>query len=225
MSQLSLEQIAAQLQSPHVQERVLAMVELQKETVSAQAALPLIKQALLDRNVQIRGMAAFSLGIKPTPENLPILVQILAADPDHNMRAMAAGALGYLEEKEALQPLRHAFYEDTHWLVQFSAAVALGNLKAAEAQAVLLEALTSPTLLLQEAAIMALGEIGAVEAIDRLLPFVQSKDWMSRKHLAEALGNLPSDRSQTALSVLAQDINPQVAEAARLAAQRLAELD
>jgi len=223
-NQLNLKQIAAQLQSRDVKERVLAMIELQKETLPAAIALPLIKQALTDGNVQIRGMAVFSLGIKPTPENLSLLVQVLAADPDHNMRAIAAGALGYLADQRALEPLRHAFYEDTHWLVQFSAAVALGNLKNPQAQTVLLEALNSPNGLVQEAAIIALGEIGAVETIDHLLPFVNAADWLMRKHLAEALGNLPSQRSQMALTTLAQDANVQVAEAANLSLQRLAEL-
>lgn len=224
MSQPNLEHIAAQLRSADVKERVLAMIELQKETVPALMALPLIKHALTDDNVQIRGMAAFSLGIKPTPENLPLLVQILEADADHNMRAIAAGALGYLTDRRALEPLRHAFYEDTHWLVQFSAAIALGNLQDSQAQTVLLEALDSSNPLLQEAAIMALGEIGAIDALDRLLPFVYADDWLIRKHLADALGNLPSQQSQTALKTLANDANLQVAEAANVSLNRLAEL-
>lgn len=224
MSHPDLTQIAAQLQSATVRERVLAMIELQKETVSAQAALPLLKQALLDDNVQIRGMAAFTLGIKRTPENLAILVQILATDADPNMRAMAAGALGYLEDGRSLSPLRRAFYEDESWLVQFSAAIALGNLKDSQAIAILLEALDRPEPLLQEAAIMALGEIGAVETVDRLLPFANAEDWMLRKRLAEALGNLPVLHSQTTLHRLRHDPNPQVSEAATIALEQLAKL-
>jgi HEAT repeat protein len=220
---LNLEQIAAHLNSSSPKDRVLALIELQKEAMPAQAAYPLIKQALTDENVQIRGMAVFSLGIKHTPENLPILAQILESDPDYNVRAMAAGALGYLADKRALEPLRHAFYEDTNWLVHFSAAIALGNLKDSQAQAVLLEALDSKHTLMQEAAIMALGEIRAVEAIDQLLPFVNSSDWMLRQRLAEALGNLRDRKGQTALEILQQDCNPQVAESARLALNRLAE--
>jgi HEAT repeat protein len=218
---LLVEQLAAQLQSPNVKDRVLAMIEVQKETLPAQAALPLIKQALTDKNIQVRGMAAFTLGIKPTPENLSLLVQILVADSDPNMRAMAAGALGYLEDPQALEPLRHAFYEDTEWLVQFSAAVALGNLKNPEAQTVLLTALANPNLLLQEAAIMALGEIGAVSAIPALLPFIDAEDWLIRKRVAEALGNLPSDRSLVTLTTLSQDPHPEVAAAAQRSLQHL----
>ncbi len=224
MSQPSLEQLAAQLQSPIVKDRVLAMIELQKERIPALAALPLMKQALADDNIQIRGMAVFSLGIKPTPANLSLLVRVLEGDDDSNMRAIAAGALGYLEDQRAFEPLRHAFYEDSHWLVQFSAAVALGNLKDLQATAVLLEALDNPHILLQEAAIAALGEIGAVEVIPSLLRFVEAEDWLLRKRLAESLGNLPDTRSQSALKFLQGDSNPLVAEAARLSLRRLVEL-
>ncbi|MEO0490345.1 MAG: HEAT repeat domain-containing protein, partial [Cyanobacteria bacterium J06659_2] len=149
----SLDQIATQLASPSSRDRVLAMIELQKDTVSAEAASPLIQKALRDEAVQVRGMATFYLGIKPTPRSLNQLVQILTDDPDYNVRSMAAGALGYLEDKQALEALRHAFYEDTSWLVQFSAAIALGNLQVPQAKAVLLDALESETVLLQEAAI------------------------------------------------------------------------
>lgn len=208
------EALAQQLEQGNVRDRVLAMLAVQQENVPAELALPLIKRGLQDPNVQVRGIAAFSLGLKRGEENLGLLQQILEADADPNMRAMAAGALGYLEDKRALDCLRHAFYEDTQWLVQFSAAVALGNLKQPEALSVLLEALSSAETLLQEAAIMALGEIGAMEALEPLLPFVESADWMLRKRLAEALGNLPDPRSEAALRQLCLDENPQVVEAA-----------
>lgn len=224
MNPPNLEQIAAQLNSSNVSDRIFAMIELQKATIPVQDAYPLIKQAINDENVQIRGMAAFTLGIKKTPENLTILVNILASDPDYNVRAMAAGALGYLEDQQALAPLSHAFYEDTSWLVQFSAAVALGNLKDVQAEAVLLEALDSHNSLLQEAAIMALGEIGDINVIDRLLMFVDADDWILRKRLAEALGNLPIAQSQAALEFLQQDSHPLVAEAAMRSLPKLAKL-
>ena len=220
MSQLSLEQIAAQLDSPDTKTRVLALIELQKDTCPADDAYPLLIQAIDDPNVQVRGIAVFALGIKQTPENRSVLTKILESDPDYNVRAMAAGALGYLEDKRAFQSLRHAFYEDTDWLVQFSAAVALGNLKEPQAHEVLLEALDNPNTLIQEAAIMALGEIGAVHAVERLLKFAGSSDWLIRQRLAEALGNLPSKQSQSALKFLSNDPHPHVKQAANLALQR-----
>jgi HEAT repeat protein len=226
--QLSPKQLAyqlhQQLQSLSVRERVLAILELQKSTLPVELALPLIEEALADPNPQIRGMAVFTLGIKPTTASLPLLTDILVTDPDYNIRAMAAGALGYLGDPQALEPLRHAFYEDTQWLVQFSAAVALGNLQAPEAEAVLLTALASQQTLLQEAAIMALGEIRAVAALNQLLPFAVSNDWLLRKRLAEALANLPDPRSESMLKTLCSDSSPQVAKAAQFALQQLAEL-
>ncbi|MEM8808338.1 MAG: HEAT repeat domain-containing protein [Cyanobacteria bacterium P01_G01_bin.38] len=222
MTPPSLDQLAAQLSSDSTKDRVLAMVELQKGTIPAEAAFPLIKQAIDDSNVQVRGMAVFSLGIQQTAENFALLSRILETDDDYNVRAMAAGALGYLEDKRALEPLRRAFYEDTSWLVQFSAAIALGNIKDIQAKAVLLEALNSNQGLLQQGAVMALGEIGAVDTVDRLLTFADADDWLLRQRLAESLGKLPCAQSRSALKFLAKDAHPQVAEAARLALTNLA---
>jgi HEAT repeat protein len=162
-------------------------------------------------------MAAFALGIKPGPDSLALLVQTLTTDPDYNVRAMAAGALGYLGDRQALPALSHAFFEESNWLVKFSAVVALGDLQDPQAMGVLLTALESDQSLVQEAAIMAIGAMGAVEQVERLLRFVGSEDWMIRKRVAEALGNLPSPQSQSALRYLSQDTNPQVAAAAALA--------
>lgn len=216
-------ELSVQLRSSNLKTRILAMLELQKEAVPASAAYPLLQQALHDEAEQVRGMAAFALGIKPVPQSLPQLVHTLASDPDYNVRAMAAGALGYLGDRQALASLSRAFWEDTHWLVQFSAAVALGNLKDPQAIALLLQALDSEQTLLQEAAIMALGEIGAAEHVEPLLSFVAAEDWMIRKRVAEALGNMPGSQSRSALQYLSQDPNIQVAEAAKLALTHLTE--
>ncbi|NEP15715.1 MAG: HEAT repeat domain-containing protein [Leptolyngbya sp. SIO4C1] len=216
-------ELSAQLSSSSLKDRVLALVELQKETLPAEVAFPLIKQAIADENVQVRGMAVFALGIKQTPENFAILTQILETDADYNIRAMAAGALGYLEDARALTPLQRAFYEDTSWLVQFSAAIALGNIKAPQAEAVLLKALHSEQTLLQQGAVMALGEIGAVDAVEQMVALVDADDWLLRQRLAEALGKLPCDKSQSALRYLRRDAHPQVAEAATLALANLSQ--
>jgi HEAT repeat protein len=133
----------------------------------------------------------------------------------------AAGALGYLEDPRAFEPLRRAFYEDTNWLVRFSAAVSLGNLKDLRAHDVLLQALDSEEVVIQQAAIAALGEIKDLAAIDQILRFAQAEDWLVRQRLAEALGQLPSPKSESALKYLAKDAHPQVAEAARISLQRL----
>jgi HEAT repeat protein len=124
---MTLEEISAKLDSLKVADRMVALAHLRD--VAPEDAMPLIKKVLDDENLQVRAMAAFALGLKPTDESYPILVQRLETEPDYSVRANVAGALGYLEDERAFQPLVRAFYEDTQWLVRFSAAVALGNLK------------------------------------------------------------------------------------------------
>jgi HEAT repeat protein len=219
MSQLTLEQISTQLESPDLKDRMLALAALRD--VDAVDAVPLIKKVLNDSNLQLRSMAVFALGIKPTEECYPILVRLLETDPDYGIRADAAGALGYLEDARAFAPLLRAFYEDTDWLVRFSAAVALGNLKDPRARDALVSALDSDQAVLQQAAIAALGEIGAVDAVDQILRFAQSPDWLIRLRLAQALGQLPSAKSVSALKYLMKDNNPSIAEAANIALEQL----
>lgn len=218
----SLEQISSRLESPSVKDRKLALAALRE--VPPEDAVPLIKKVLHDENQQVRSMAVFSLGLKPTDECLSILVEVLQTEADYGVRADAAGALGYLEDVRAFEPLVRAFYEDTQWLVRFSAAVALGNLKDPRARDVLVKALDSPEVVLHQAAIAALGEIRAIDAVDEILRFAQAEDWLVRQRLAEALGNLPTEKSLSALKYLAKDSNPSVAEAACLAQQRLESL-
>lgn len=218
---LNLEQIAVQLDSKSSRDRMIALASLRD--VPAAEAFPLIKKVLNDENLQVRSMAVFALGLKPTEECLPILVQLLTTDPDYGIRAGAAGALGYLQDLRAFDPLVRAFYEESDWLVRFSAAVSLGNLKDPRAYQVLIEALDSPEVVLQQAAIAALGEIQAIESIDRILAFVQSEDWLVRQRLAETLGNFSTPKTISALKYLEKDNHPQVAAAATLSLQRLAE--
>ncbi len=219
MVDLSLEEISTQLESPNLRDRMVALANLRN--VPAEDAVPLIKKVLDDESLQLRSMAIFALGIKQTAECYPILVHILETDPDYSMRADAAGALGYLGDSRAFEPLVRIFYEDTDWLVRFSAAVALGNLKDPRAHDVLISALDSEEVVLQQAAIAALGEIKDVESIDHILRFAQSDDWLVRQRLAEALGNLPSPKSVSALKYLEKDSHPHVAESAKISLQRL----
>lgn len=218
-SKTDVEQIAARLESPNSADRMVALAALRD--VPATEAFPLIERMLDDEVLQIRSMAVFALGIKATERSCEILVKILETDPDYGIRADAAGALGYLEDPRAYEALSRAFYEETEWLVRFSAAVSLGNLKDPRAEPALRQALKSEETVLQQAAIAALGEIGCVEAIGEMLAFASSEDWLVRQRLAEALGNLPDEKAESALRFMVGDTHPQVAEAARLSLRRL----
>ncbi|PSN17650.1 phycocyanin alpha phycocyanobilin lyase [filamentous cyanobacterium CCP5] len=221
MDTVNLDQVALKLQSEDSKDRMLALASL-RNVPPAQAA-PLIRQALDDDNLQIRSMAVFALGLKPDDHTYDLLINILKSDPDYGIRADAAGALGYLEDPRAFDSLVRAFYEDVDWLVRFSAAVALGNLKDPRAHDVLIEALKSDKVVMQQAAIAAIGEIGDVEALTEILAFAQSEDWLVRQRLAEALGNLPTPKTESALRYLAKDPHPHVSTAANLSLQRLAD--
>jgi HEAT repeat protein len=215
----NLVEIANQLESENSRDRMLALAALRN--VQPTDAVPLIKKVLDDDNLQVRSMAVFALGLKPTEECYPILTRLLETDPDYGIRADAAGALGYLEDIRAVEPLMRAFYEDTDWLVRFSAAVSLGNLKDPRARDVLIQALDSDEVVIHQAAIAALGEIKAIDAVDSVLRFAQSSDWLVRQRLAEALGNMPTPKSISALKFLAKDANPNVAAAANISLQKL----
>lgn len=221
MNTVNLEQVAIKLQSEDSKDRMLALASL-RNVPPAQAA-PLIRQVLDDDNLQIRSMAVFAMGLKPDEQTYDLLINILKSDPDYGIRADAAGALGYLEDPRAFDSLVHAFYEDVDWLVRFSAAVALGNLKDPRAHDVLIEALKSDKVVMQQAAIAAVGEIGDLDALTEILNFAQSDDWLVRQRLAEALGNLPGNKSESALRYLAKDPHPHVSAAANISLQRLSD--
>ncbi|MBX2866075.1 MAG: HEAT repeat domain-containing protein [Leptolyngbyaceae cyanobacterium MAG.088] len=216
---LDLTVLAEKLRTGDLKEKKLSLAALRD--VPGPDALELIKLVLDDDNQQVRSMAIFALGVKQTEESFPLLVKILETDPDYGIRADAAGALGYLEDPRAFEPLIHSFYEDTDWLVRFSAAVSLGNLKDPRAHDALIQALHSPEVILQQAAIAAFGEIGDLSALDEILAFAQSEDWLVRQRLAEALGNMPTEKSMSALRYLAKDSHPQVSEAAHISLTRL----
>ena len=75
--------------------------------------------------------------------------------------------------------------------------------------------------MIQQAAIAALGEIKDIESVDKILRFAQSDDWLVRQRLAEALGNLPSDKSISALKYLEKDSHNHVSESARISLSKL----
>jgi len=219
MNDPRLTEISAKLDSPQSSDRMVALASLRD--VAAIDAVPLIKKVLDDPILQVRSMAVFALGVKPTEECYPILVNILENDPDYGLRADAAGALGYLGDRRAFEPLSRAFYEDTQWLVRFSAAVSLGNIKDPRAKDLLIKALDSPEVVIQQAAIAALGEIKAIDSVENILRFANSTDWLVRQRLAESLGNLATEKSRSALKYLAKDVHPQVSQAATISLERL----
>jgi HEAT repeat protein len=219
MESASLDHVVHQLESESSRDRLLGLVALRD--ISADRAVPLILKVIDDENLQVRSMAVFALGVKPTAACLPALVKILETEEDYGIRADAAGALGYLGDVRAFEPLMRAFHESVEWLVRFSAAVSLGNLGDRRAFDALVAGLDAPEVVVQQGIIAALGEIGDPRASEHILRFVQSEDWLVRQRIAEALGNLPCEKSLSALKYLTKDPHHQVAQAANYAIDRL----
>ena len=80
MSQKTLEELSAQLDSPNSRDRMVALAGLRE--FSPEEVMPLIKKVLDDEILQVRSMAIFALGVKPTEESYPILIKLLETDPD-----------------------------------------------------------------------------------------------------------------------------------------------
>ena len=66
MVQPDLALLSQQLETGDLVERKLALAALRN--VPAEQAVPLIKKVLNDQNDQVRSMAIFALGMKPTEE-------------------------------------------------------------------------------------------------------------------------------------------------------------
>ncbi len=73
MAALSLQEISTQLESPNLRDRMVALANLRN--VPPEDAVPLIKKVLDDESLQLRSMAIFALGIKPTAEYYSIFGQ------------------------------------------------------------------------------------------------------------------------------------------------------
>ncbi|CCH66482.1 Phycocyanin alpha phycocyanobilin lyase related protein NblB [Richelia intracellularis HH01] len=164
----NLEEISNQLESPKLSARILALANL--HDVSPKDAILLIKKVLADDSLQVRSIAAFILGLKKELESYELLIRILESEKDYNIRDDAIGALGYLGDVRAFEPLSRIFYEDTNWLIRFSVTVSLGNLQCPRAHDILVQALRSKEVVIQQAAIAALGEIQGIDTVDHTSP-------------------------------------------------------
>ena len=89
---MNIQELAAKIQSPNSRDRLLALASLRD--LPDEEAAPFILQLVNDKNLQVRSMAVFALGIKPNPQSFPTLVKILESEPDYGIRADAAGGHG-----------------------------------------------------------------------------------------------------------------------------------
>ncbi|MGJ3251559.1 MAG: phycobilisome degradation protein NblB [Elainellaceae cyanobacterium] len=181
-------------------------------------AYDLVKKAVADPNPRVRYSAVSHLanvGHQDRETSLKILRDRLRTDSEADVRAAAADSIGALHLTEAYDDLQHLYHNTNEWLVQFSIIAALGELGDVRGFDLLQEALHSDIELVKTAAIGSLGELGDQRAVSVLLDYVDDDDWQVRYRLVQALGKFESDAVQSALTKLANDPLPQVAQEAK----------
>ncbi len=160
---------------------------------SSAAIPPLITGLNIDEDSEVRRSAAEALGLIGRPGALPTLIKSLTMDKDTTVRGGAAEALGKIGCTGAVAPLMEALAAEQHSSVRWRIAMALGKLEST------MGAENSPVsehLDVRHVLIEAL---------------VSDKDGAVRESAAEALGEIGSEESSSALmDALSLDENADV---------------
>jgi HEAT repeat protein len=161
------------------------------KTYPAEQAVPLLRAALKDEWLCVRGSAAMSLeaygaqAVTAVPDLLNAL-----ADSEVEVRAISARALGEIGDKSAV-PFLITSLRDQAQLVRWFSACALGKFgtEAGLIVPALVAALKDKEPEVCRSAAAALGEIGpsAHIAVSSLRNLLHDKDWMLRVRAAYAL--------------------------------------
>lgn len=187
-------------------------------------AYELAKTAIGDANARVRYTAVSQmsgLGKQNLSGALATLRDRLLNDPEPDVQAAAADSLGALKLTDAFGDLEHLYQTSSEWLVKFSIVAALGELGDERGFGLLEHALSSDQNLVQLAAIGSLGELGDPRAVPLLAPYASNPDWQVRYRTVQALGQLGGAQTKSILTQLAQDGEPQVAQAAQNSLQSL----
>eukprot|EP00276_Gloeochaete_wittrockiana_P005931 CAMPEP_0184644790 /NCGR_PEP_ID=MMETSP0308-20130426/1437_1 /TAXON_ID=38269 /ORGANISM="Gloeochaete witrockiana, Strain SAG 46.84" /LENGTH=357 /DNA_ID=CAMNT_0027073497 /DNA_START=246 /DNA_END=1319 /DNA_ORIENTATION=- len=229
--------LALELDSPKVNERLMAFVKLRGKRLS-QNVLPWAIKGLDDDCVPIKVAACNVLGqqyIEGAPE---VLENVLQVDPESRVRAEAACSLGKIRWKQSINALRRAYFEDEDWLVRLASVIAIGKLQDEQSMEVIVDALEHERPMeIQKASMNALRALGpqyVLSLFDTLGPYIYSKHSSLRWKLVEILGGhgiaelAHSDEvlSGTLVEVLrlgSEDLDEKVAETAKKSLESIQE--
>ncbi|WP_404790076.1 HEAT repeat domain-containing protein [Altericista sp. CCNU0014] len=204
---MQLDEVKALLDSENPQKRMSAIVALRQyeETI----AVPLLVSQLNDSEFIIRSFAAIGLGHKQTPQGFEVLVDVLQHDRDANVRSEAANSLARYG-KQALPHLMKAAEADDHWLLQLSVLPVVAELNCPDELYILcMRALEHSDPVVQCLGLEHLGYLeGSArhdDALETLLIWAESENWLLRKQVALTLRQFKGLFSQNALLRLRQD--------------------
>jgi len=195
---MELEQIRNYLDSPDVQQRMRAIVELRN--YSTAVVVPLLKQKMYDQELLIRSFVAMGLGKKRNQEAFEALLNLIEYDRDYNIIAEAANSLAKYGDR-ALPYLVNLFRYNSHWLVRQSILAAIADMNDPETIFQLsVWGLQDNELVIKLSSIANLAKLAetnlAEEALALLISLVEAPHPEIRIEVAKALNcfNLPEAR-------------------------------
>ena len=170
-----------------------------------------------EENAGLRNAAAEIL-VKLGPPVLPVLTR--AADsPDPDVRKFILDILGDIGDRQATPLLLRLLQHDAETNVRAAAAENLGKIRDASAVPVMVNALSSPDLLVQFSLLDALGRIGCAIPVAGLIGLGENR--LLRKPLFDALGRIGDETAIAPLLAGLHDSMRTVREAAILALENL----
>jgi HEAT repeat protein len=204
---MQLDEVKALLESDNPQKRMSAITALRQYTEDI--AVPLLASQINDPELIIRSFAAIGLGHKRSPKGFEVLVNVLQYERDANVRSEAANSLSRYG-KQALPYLMKAAESDDHWLVQLSILPVVAELNCPEELYVLCTtALEHMDPVVQCVGLEHLGYLeGTVkheDALETLLIWAESDNWMIRRQAALTLRQFKGIYAQKAMLRLRQD--------------------
>jgi HEAT repeat protein len=204
---MQLDEVKALLESDNPQKRMSAITALRQ--YKEEIAVPLLASQINDPELIIRSFAAIGLGHKRTPEGFEVLVNVLRYEREANVRSEAANSLSRYG-KQALPYLMKAAETDDHWLVQLSILPVVAELNCPEELYILCTtALEHMDPVVQCVGLEHLGYLeGSVkheDALETLLIWAESENWMLRRQAALTLHQFQGIYVQKALQRLRQD--------------------
>jgi HEAT repeat protein len=204
---MRLDEVKALLGSDNPQKRMSAITALRQ--YEEDIAVPLLASQINDPELIIRSFATIGLGHKRTPEGFEVLVNVLRYEREANVRSEAANSLSRYG-KQALPYLMRAAETDDHWLVQLSILPVVAELNCPEELYTLCTiALENMDPVVQCSGLEHLGYLeGSTkheDALETLLIWAESENWMLRRQAALTLHQFHGIYVQRAIQRLRQD--------------------
>ncbi|MEO7095404.1 MAG: HEAT repeat domain-containing protein, partial [Polyangiales bacterium] len=195
------DRLKIELSSPDVQRRRAAAADL--ANLPKDEALPLLKKAVTDEDVDVRLVAASVAARRGISEVTDAILPWLT-DAEPRLREGACDFFGALPQTKVVKVLARAL-GDSVATVRLAAVRALGASASSDAVAPLLARLDDSNSKIRLAVARALARLGDVRAVTPLVSKVQDEASEVRQAVVRALGELGDVRAAPALVIALSD--------------------